>query len=155
MAGNRQSERREVLRLRRAFARAEQALAGLDRQLLVPDKLCASDLDILERLARKGTRPVNGLARWVGLTSGSMTSAVQRLRRRGLVRTRRDPKDKRIVFVSVTEEGRELAKRLSARRAKVFGGVFGEWSERERSLLLNMLKRLRKSAENREDGLDS
>jgi MarR family 2-MHQ and catechol resistance regulon transcriptional repressor len=155
MAGGRQSERREVLRLRRAFAHAEQALAGLDRQLLVPHKLCASDLDILERLARKGTRPVNGLARRVGLTSGSMTSAVQRLRRRGLVQTRRDHEDKRIVFVSVTAEGKELAKRLSAGRAEVFGRVFGEWSERERSLLLNLLKRLRKSAESAKEGPDS
>ena len=75
---------REMFRLRRAIVRAEQSLSEIDREIL-PDGLCESDLAILERLARKGARPVNGLARQVGLTSGSMTSAVKRLHRRGLV----------------------------------------------------------------------
>ena len=66
---------REMFRLRRAIVRAEQSLSEIDREIL-PDGLCESDLAILERLARKGARPVNGLARQVGLTSGSMTSAV-------------------------------------------------------------------------------
>ncbi len=147
MAGTSQNEQREVLRLRRDLGRTEQVLAELDRHLLAPHGLCASDLGILARLARKGARPVNRLANRVGLTSGSMTVAVQRLRRRGLVDTRRNLEDKRIVFVSVTPEGKALAKRLSGRRAELFGEVFGDWSERERDLVRNLLKRLRRSAD--------
>ena len=148
MAGSSQKEQRgEALRLRRALGRSERVLAELDRHLLAPQGLCASDLDILGRLARKGARPVNGLADRVGLTSGSMTVAIQRLRRRGLVDTRRGLEDKRIVFVSVTPEGKALAKRLSGRRAELFEEVFGDWSERERSLVRNLLKRLRRSTD--------
>ena len=106
---------REMFRLRRTIVRAEQALREIDRTIL-PDGLCESDLAILERLARKGARPVNGLARQVGLTSGSMTSAVKRLHRRGLVETRRDLEDKRVVWVSVTAEAEEIVEGFSQLR---------------------------------------
>jgi MarR family 2-MHQ and catechol resistance regulon transcriptional repressor len=113
----------------------------------MPAGLCGSDLVILERLARKGARPVNGLGRQVGLTSGSMTTAVQRLRRRELVETRRDLDDKRIVWVTVTPEGEELVARFSQVHGDVLGRLFAKWSERERSILTNLLKRVRKDAE--------
>jgi len=137
---------REMFRLRRTIVRAEQALSEIDRSIL-PKGLCESDLAILERLARKGARPVNGLARQVGLTSGSMTSAVQRLHRRGLVETRRDLEDKRVVWVSVTPEAEEIVKRFSQLRGELLEQVFNKWSERERSVLVNLLRRVRKDAE--------
>ncbi|NNC87413.1 MAG: MarR family transcriptional regulator [Akkermansiaceae bacterium] len=139
--------RRDLLRMRRAVMRAEQVLAEIDRRLLAPLQLCSSDLGILERLARKGARPVNGLAGRVGLTSGSMTTAVQRLRRRGLVDTRRGLEDKRIVWVSPTREGVDLAQRITRRRGQLLESVFRDISAREQSLLAALLKRVRKSGE--------
>lgn len=146
MANLSEKDWRELFRLRRSIGRAEQALSEIDRSLL-PDGLCESDLVILERLARKGARPVNGLGRQVGLTSGSMTSAVQRLRKRGLVETRRDLEDKRVVWVSTTPDAEDLVKRFSERRGAVLAEVFEKWSERERSVLINLLIRARKDAE--------
>ncbi len=146
MALRNEKDWREMFRLRRTIVRAEQALSEIDRSIL-PKGLCESDLSILERLARKGARPVNGLARQVGLTSGSMTSAVQRLRRRGLVETRRDLEDKRVVWVSVTPEAKEIVKRFAELRGEVLEQVFHKWSERERSVLMNLLRRVRKDAE--------
>lgn len=147
MAAPHEKEQRELFRLRRAVARAEQAFGEIDRALLVSEGVCTSDLEILERLARKGARPVNGLSRQVGLTSGSMTSAVQRLRKRQLVETRRDSADKRVVWVTVTPEGKELASRCARVRGGMLGEVFEKWSERERSILTNLLRRARKDAE--------
>jgi MarR family 2-MHQ and catechol resistance regulon transcriptional repressor len=142
-----EKEMRDLLRLRRALSRAEQSLAEVDRALLFPEGLCPNDLVIIERLARKGAKPVNGLGRQVGLTSGSMTTAVQRLRRRGLVETRRDLDDKRVVWVSVTPAGEELAGRCCRAHAEVLSRIFSKWSERERTILTSFLKRIRKDAE--------
>ena len=143
MALLKEKDWREMFRLRRTIVRAEQALSEIDRSIL-PKGLCESDLSILERLERKGARPVNGLARQVGLTSGSMTSAVQRLRRRGLVETRRDLEDKRVVWVSATPEAEKIVESFSQLRGEVLEEVFRKWSERERSVLINLLRRVRK-----------
>ncbi|MDP7496863.1 MAG: MarR family transcriptional regulator, partial [Roseibacillus sp.] len=145
MALLKEKDWREMFRLRRTIVRAEQALSEIDRSIL-PKGLCESDLSILERLERKGARPVNGLARQVGLTSGSMTSAVQRLRRRGLVETRRDLEDKRVVWVSATPEAEKIVESFSQLRGEVLEEVFRKWSERERSVLINLLRRVRKDA---------
>lgn len=141
-----QKEQRALLRLRRQVARAEQALADLDRALMVGDGICPSDLDILERLSRKGGQTVNGLGRRVGLTSGSITTAVQRLQKRGLVETSREEKDRRVVVVVATPEGVELAARVNEQRCAALEVVFQPFGERERELLLGLLKRLRKGA---------
>ena len=145
MAG-REKKAREVLRLRRVLMRAEQALAEAERDLFAAHQLCASDFAILERLARKGRDRVNALAPRVGLTSGSMTTAVQRLRKRALVETERDTLDRRVVWVDSTSAGRELATKLSSERSELLLDVFGAWSGREQAILANFLKRLRKDA---------
>ena len=146
MAG-RDKKAREILRLRRTLTRAEQALAEAERALLAPHHLCASDLEILERLARKGSERVNALAPRVGLTSGSMTTAVQRLRKRELVSTERDLRDKRVVWGEATTAGKNLANKLTAQRAELLGELFEAWSGREQAILAGFLKRLRKDAQ--------
>ena len=76
-----------------------------------------------------------------------MTSAVQRLLRRGLVETRRDLEDKRVVWVSVTREAEEIVEHFSRMRGQALEEVFHRWSERERGVLANLLRRARKDAE--------
>ena len=147
MARSNPGEGRELLRLRRAVGRAEHALAELDRVLLDPEGICASDLSILERLSRKGPGPVNDLGRRIGLTSGSITTAVQRLRSRGLVETHRSGEDKRIVTVSASPSGKALAQTLTNQRSKALQGVFADCSSREQELLQSLLKRVRKATE--------
>src|SRR5256885_15442404 len=47
--------------------------------------MCLSDFAILEALLHKGSQPVRELARRIDLTSGSMTTAIDRLETRHLV----------------------------------------------------------------------
>ena len=93
----------EALQIRALITETESLLVTQERALLSSHKLCASDLAILARLLKKGPQPVNQIAPKVGLTSGSMTSAVQRLRTRKLIATHRDRKDGRKVRVEITK----------------------------------------------------
>lgn len=135
----------DALPTRDLIAETENLLATQERALLSHHKLCASDLVILHRLQKKGSKPVNQLAPKVGLTSGSMTSAVQRLRKRELITTRRDEQDGRKVWVEISKTGKKTLRQLNAEREKLFRPLFSTLSNREKNVLGALLKKLRKA----------
>jgi len=67
-----------------------------------------SDFGLLETLLHKGPTPVNTIGSRIRLTSGSITAAVDRLERKGLVERCGDPEDRRARVVHLTEAGRKL-----------------------------------------------
>jgi MarR family 2-MHQ and catechol resistance regulon transcriptional repressor len=79
---------------------AIQSVAGLGLGL--------SDFAVLEALLHKGPQPVSALGRKVLLTSGSITSAIDRLESRKLVRRVVAPRDSRSRIVRLTAAGRRL-----------------------------------------------
>ncbi|MDP0489492.1 MAG: MarR family transcriptional regulator [Verrucomicrobiota bacterium JB023] len=143
---------KEALRLRELVSSLGNNLEGLERSLFAEAGICASDLAILKRLASKGSRPVNTLAPRVGLTSGSMTTAVQRLQRQGLVTTHRDHLDKRRVHVEITKRGKQQAKLVEQKRGELLAPLLSDFTSRETKLLNGMLKKLRKNARHLGDG---
>lgn len=67
----------------------------------------------LELLHREGRRTVRGLAEGLGLDPSTVSRVVDGLEREGLVhRTRDARRDRRRVFVSLSDRGRRLARRL-------------------------------------------
>ncbi len=70
--------------------------------------ICLSDFAVLELLLHKGPTAVNRIGAHVRLTSGSITTAVDRLERRGLVERRNDPEDRRSRVVHLTDAGQRM-----------------------------------------------
>ena len=69
----------------------------------------------LELLHQDGAKSVRELAAGLGLDTSTVTRVVDVLVRDGLIRRKRDQnRDRRRVFVSLTERGRRLAKKLEA-----------------------------------------
>lgn len=69
----------------------------------------------LELLQQEGAKTVRELAEGLGLDTSTVTRVVDVLVRDGLLRRARDEKrDRRRVFVSLTERGRRLARQLEA-----------------------------------------
>jgi DNA-binding MarR family transcriptional regulator len=97
-----------VGRLLLCAAHLERAIVAA----LQPFGLSFSDFDVLNTLRRRGddegTNP-RDLARSSLITSGAMTSRLDRLERAGLIERRPDPGDRRGVLVQLTEQGERLA----------------------------------------------
>lgn len=104
--------------------------------------LCASDFAVLEALLHKGALPVNTIGKKVLLTSGSITTAVDRLERRGLVERHDAPGDRRARVVHLTGEGRKLIKKAFAQHSAEMEQATSALSESERRTLLRLLKKL-------------
>jgi MarR family transcriptional regulator, 2-MHQ and catechol-resistance regulon repressor len=127
--------------------KAYRTLERHARRSIDPRDMCSSDFSILELLLHRGTQPVNAIGRRIHLTSGAITTAVDRLESRGLVARSFDPEDRRTRFVSLTPQG-------TARIREVFGHHKGAMdhaasglTKTERETLINLIKKLGTTAE--------
>jgi MarR family transcriptional regulator, 2-MHQ and catechol-resistance regulon repressor len=105
-----------------------------------------SDFRVLEALLHKGPLPVNTVGPKVWLTPGSISVAVDRLVKKGLVSRKDHPRDRRVRQVELTANGRALITRGFREHAAAMETVVSVLSENERLTLLRLLKKLGKHA---------
>ncbi len=129
------------------LSRATKAVEARALESIEATGLCASDFAVLESLLHKGPLPVNTIGKKLLLTSGSITTAVDRLEARGLVRRAEDPNDRRVRLVELTDDGRELIKPAFAQHKRDLDGVASALTADERTTLVNLLRALGTSAE--------
>jgi MarR family 2-MHQ and catechol resistance regulon transcriptional repressor len=120
---------------------AQKSIAGLDLGL--------SDFAVLEVLLHKGPQPVNEIGKRVLLTSGSITTAVDRLEARKLVRRVVDPEDLRSRIVHLTALGRKLIDEGFAKHSRDMDETVAALSSKDREELVRLLKKLGLSAAER------
>src|ERR1700682_4216218 len=87
-------------RQRSLVRHAERSIVALD--------MCISDFGVLEMLLHKGPQSVSEIGRRVELTSGSITTAIDRLEQRGLVARAAHASDRRARVVDLTPDGKAL-----------------------------------------------
>lgn len=129
------------------LGKAYRTFANISRRSIASlDLGGVTDFSILEVLLHKGPLPVNTLGRKLFLTSGSMTTAVDRVEKLGWVRRQPHPEDRRVVEVALTSEGRERIQVAFARHREDMDKAFAGMSEAELDLLQALLKRAGKRA---------
>ena len=105
--------------------------------------MCGSDFAVLEALLHKGPLPVNEIGKKVLLTSGSITVAVDRLEKRGLVERRAHGTDRRARIVHLTIEGRKLINAYLWGARRRYGKLAAaSLTKAERKTLISLLKKI-------------
>jgi MarR family 2-MHQ and catechol resistance regulon transcriptional repressor len=105
-----------------------------------------SDFRVLEVLLHKGPLPVNTIGPKVWLTPGSISVAVDRLERKGLVK-RKTTDDRRVRLVELTAKGRALITKSFQEHAAAMEEAAGVLSKEERLTLMRLLKKLGKGGD--------
>lgn len=129
-----------------ALMKTHQAVQKRAEKSIADTGLCFTDFRILEILEHKGSLPVNTVGARTNLTSGSATTAIDRLQTRGLVERVTDPDDGRARIVRLTDNGTQLIGKVFAKHAKTMERTAAGLSLRERSELIGFLKKLGSSA---------
>ncbi|MBV8811974.1 MAG: MarR family transcriptional regulator [Acidobacteriaceae bacterium] len=101
-----------------------------------------SDFAILEVLLHKGPQPVNVIGKRILLTSGSITSAIDRLESKELVRRTSHPEDRRARLVELTEKGKRLIECAFRQHALDMEETFSVLTPGERLELIRLLKKV-------------
>src|SRR5215468_8367301 len=127
--------------------KAYQSLVPHAQESIARTGLGDSDFRVLEILLHKGSLPVNTIGPKVWLTPGSISVAVDRLVRKGLVVRRNHPADRRVRRVELTRKGRALIAATFREHAAAMKNLFDVLSKKERTTLLRLLKKLGKHAE--------
>jgi len=122
--------------------KAAKAVEKVDRASIADTGLQVSEFAILEVLLHKGPMPINAIGIKVLLTSGSMTAAVNRLRKKGLVKRVPDPEDGRSVHIHLTEEGRAVIQTAFERHRQNLEGLIAVLDAEERGDLVRLLKKI-------------
>ena len=128
------------------FMKAFQALVPHAAGSIERTKLGDSDFRVLEVLLHKGPLPVNTIGPKVWLTPGSISVAVERLVKKGLVARKEHSHDRRVRQVELTAKGRALIIRGFREHAAAMEDAVNALSKRERLILLRLLKKLGKHA---------
>ena|SRR5215472_1438625 len=106
-----------------------------------------SDFRVLEALLHKGPLPVNVIGEKVELTTGSITTAVDRMEAKLLVVRKNHSEDRRVRLVELTAKGRRLIEKAYAQHSIDMEKAMSGLSRQDRGQLIELLKRLGKGTE--------
>ena len=129
-------------RLWLVIAKSYRGLSLLAEQSIANTGLCLTDFAALEALLHKGPLTISEIQEKVRLASGSMTAAVDRLEKLGLIVRRPSPRDRRARLVELTAHGKRLAASCFERHAKDLEALMSVLSEREMEELYGSIKKL-------------
>jgi len=124
------------------------AVAALMRQFkLEPGLLAGSayadlhinDVGLLSILAEPGDWTVRGLAVTLGAPDSTVSSALDRLEKRGLVARRRRTSDRRVMRVELTPDGQALTARLRAGQMENSRDMLARLTPRDRADLVRLV----------------
>lgn len=101
-----------------------------------------SDFAVLELLLHKGPQPINVIGKRVLLTSGSITTAIDRLEAKKLVIRMPHPEDLRARLVQLTAKGRGVIECAFSRHEADMEEIMAALTPAERRQLVHLLKKL-------------
>src|SRR5882724_5475433 len=138
----RKSDRIAAPRLWLVIAKSYRALSLLAEWSIANTGLCLTDFAALEALLHKGPLTITQIQEKVRLASGSMTAAVDRLERLGLVVRKSSPSDRRARVLELTAKGKRLAASSFEKHAKDLEALMSGLTQKEMEQLYGSLKKL-------------
>ena len=86
--------------------------------------------------------PINAIGKKIHLTSGSITAAIDRAEKKGLVERQWDTQDRRIIHAALTAKGKSTIKAAMKKHAAELELAAEGLNASERAQLLKLLKKL-------------
>jgi MarR family 2-MHQ and catechol resistance regulon transcriptional repressor len=127
--------------------KALRAIRHFALPAILKEDLGESDFRVLEVLLHKGPMPVNAIGPKVDLNPGSVSVAVDRLYKKGLVSRVESESDRRVRSVALTEKGRRVFVPIFRQHAALIKRAFQDVAPKERRQLEEVLKRIGSRAE--------
>lgn len=119
------------------------AVDQVDEAVAMCARVNRTDLRCLDILERRGPLSAGELAAASGLTTGAVTTVLDRLETVGYARRERDLDDRRRVLVNVTDEVRAAARELYGPLAAAHAETYTDFSDDDLAVIREFLRRSR------------
>src|ERR1700751_1153630 len=127
--------------------KARNSIARYALPPIAEEGLGDSDFRVLDVLLHKGPMPVNAIGPKVDLNPGSVSVAVDRLYKKGLVSREESVSDRRVRTVSLTAKGRGVFVPTFRQHAALIKRAFQDVSPEEQRQMEKVLKKIGRRAE--------
>jgi DNA-binding MarR family transcriptional regulator len=128
-----------------------EILAAVDRELaadeeLGPMEVSSAQFIIISTLSMGGIKSASDLCKGISYDAGAMTRMIDRLEEKGLLRRSRDPGDRRLVNLELTEKGNSALPRMREASMRVVNRFLQGFTKAEARQLEAYLTRMLENA---------
>lgn len=111
-------------------------------------ELTISQFGTMEALYHLGPLCQNELGSKILKSNSNMTTVIDNLEKRGLVRRERDTNDRRMIIINLTDTGKQMIESVFPEHTKNMVKIFSALSNEEQKTLGDLLRKLGKSINN-------
>ena len=104
--------------------------------------ITTNDMHVIEAIGVGRPKNMTAVAKELGVTTGTLTIAVNSLVKKGLADRVRSEEDRRVVLVSLSQKGVEIFKQHQIFHEKMIDAVVEQLTEEEKAVLEKALKNL-------------
>lgn len=134
--------RPELIReVRAALRRLTTEIDGVDQRAASRFGISRTDLRCIDVLRTAGPLTASHLADAVGLTSGGLSIALERLERLGYIKRHQHPDDRRKVIVQATDAVKPLEIEVFGALGKRMAAIIGSYDDQQLALIKDYLER--------------
>lgn len=101
-----------------------------------------SEFGVLELLYHKGEQPIQNIGKKILLASSSLTYVIDKLESKGLVSRKPCETDRRVIFTSITEDGRRLMDEIFPLNEKDIEEIFQALEPSELEQYVELVKKV-------------
>ena len=130
------------LRIQRALRRITRAMELHSRQLSAGSRITGPQLVCLRTVIEGGPMTATAISKEVHVSASTVVGILDRLEDKGLIVRERGRVDRRIVFVSATEAGRQLAQRTPSPLQQRLAQALQAFSDSERATMTRSLEQV-------------
>ncbi len=130
------------LRILRALRRITRSVALHSRQLAACSNITAPQLVCLRAVIDHGPMTATAISREIHVSASTVVGILDRLEDKDLVRRERGREDRRIVFITATDAGRQLAAETPSPLQKKLSDALNALPELEQATITMSLERI-------------
>lgn len=111
---------------------------------IIKKNLSITEFSVLEVLYNKGKQTIQQIGNSILISSGSMTYVIDKLEQRGLLNRSACPDDRRVIHVTLTDEGIDLMKEIMPKHQELVDYMLGSLNDDEAEIMVKLLKKISK-----------